>query len=214
MMGPADLVAAVSARVTCCEMARRAPDWDGRSVTLPEGLGPLTVLAGRVYPTFVLERRLQFLRAVGWLSETHVGPEARAALPPDASVEDHLAVLYGAGPHDPLVAGPQAGVDPALVALGRALRGGDRGSDASDRDRIDALDAFFDSLADTIDPGWQHRSPREVSATLAADTVWARVEATGLHGDRFFGRRRSGRRWAALSDLMWRLAERKRRRWG
>lgn len=199
MVAAPDLVAAVSVRVVETEMARRIPDWDGRSVAVPPGLPPLTMLADRAYSRDVLERRLRFLRLMGWYPDPPpvVVPGTAPVLPDQATVEDHLAVIYGA-------AGVSA-ADPAIAALSSALRDGPPGPEETR-----ALTAFFDQQADAVDPGWRGRWPHDPAAASA----FARGEAANLHGDRLFGRRRAGRLWTAISDVVWRLAEQKRRRWG
>ncbi len=196
MMADPDLVAAVSARVVWSEMARRIPDWDGRPVTVPPGLPPLTTLADRAYPRAVLERRLRFLRLMEWYP-------GEATLPPEAGIEDRLAIIWAsAAPPDPDADPGATSLIWALRAPGTVRPGG--------REGMAALAAFFDGQADTIDPGWRDRWPRHPLAASA----WARAEAAALPADRFFGRMRAGAGWDALSDLVWRLAELKRRRWG
>lgn len=230
MVAAADLIAAVSARIVETEMARRIPDWDGRELAPPSSLPPLTLLADRAFPRPALERRLRFLRVMGWYPDHRraVAPGVDPQLPPEATVEDHLAVIVGASaatalrppalppPAAPAATGPAVALtaapfpDPATAALVGVLRleGPSRPPDPGD---IAALAAFFDRQADAVDPRWREHWPGDGTPAV---TAWAPAEATARCGDRYFRSRPADRAWAVLSAVIWRLAEQKRRLWG
>ncbi len=179
----------------------------------------MTTLAGRAFPRAVLERRLRFLRAVDWYPDA--APDVAlgvdtdlplGSLPPEASLEDHLAAVVGAR----VVTVSQEPADPATAALVWALRGQSPVPSTlpPTPGEIAELAAFFDRQADAADPEWRVRLSDADGGGIAAVTTWARLEAATLSGDRFFGRRPAGRAWGTVSRLVWWLAEYKRRRWG
>src|SRR5687768_10226305 len=100
-MGAADpLIVAVVDRIVAHETTCRV----GRALAVelpaapPAGSGPVTILAGGAFRRDVLDRRERFLRGVGWIDGPvdDCRPGVLPALPPEATVEDHVAALAAA----------------------------------------------------------------------------------------------------------------------
>ena len=198
-MGAADpLIAAVVDRIVAHETAWRV----GRALPVelpppPAGTGPVTVLAGGAFGRGVLDRRERFLRAVGWIDGAvdDCRPGQLPGLPPEATVEDHVAALAAARR---VHAGSP--VEAALAgSLGVAVVGVE----------VPPLDtsfwrAFFDDVADRTDPAWRDRARTPGGA-------WPRLEAVTLAADSAFGRRRVLPVWRALGRVVAQLGVAKRR---
>lgn len=202
-MIPLSLAQRVQDRVVDHELRRRLGPGAPTTVQLPPELPPAALLAARAFPVGVLERRLRFIRAVGWWPEPPFvfSDELGPRLPLEASLEDEIATLWGAS---------QVQVtDPALSVLSAALRLPLSGRSAAPAGDLDELDAFFDRMADQIDPGWRdHAGP-----ATAIPPAWSRLEAATTHADWWFGRRRAGRFWRILHGVVTALGNQKRRRW-
>lgn len=198
---PADaatrVIHAIAGRVVESEMARRLGNGRPAEVALPAGAPPVTLLAHRAFPRWSLERRLRFLRAMGWYPEAppRVVIGVKPALPPDCWAVDWVAAVYGALSVEPAL--------PAVAALLESLRS-PAGSEAAEA----ALDAYFDQVADGVQPGWRQR--HQVTPVPPA---WSRLESVSTAADRWFGRGRSAILWPALAAALGRLGEEKRRRW-
>lgn len=159
------------------------------------GPGPLTELAGRAFPAWLLERRLRFLRAVGWIDVVEsYRPGVAPALPPVASLADHVAVVSAAS----TVVTDDAELAAMAAALGRRVDG-PRPAAADP----DAWRSLFDALADARDPRWRVHRPSPATA--------AALEAVACEADSWFGRRRSRSPWRVLRGAARRAGETKRR---
>ncbi len=162
------------------------------SVGPEAGLPPLVLLAARTITPEVLQRRIRFLRIVGWLAEPPT-PLPEPSLPAQASLEDRVAAV---------LVSPAVKSDPDLIALGDAYDGPDDGE-------IRRLDAFFDRVADAVDPAWRQHVP----GPPATSPAWSRLEAATMDADRWFGHRRTGRLWSSVASAAGWLGEEKRQRW-
>lgn len=195
MPAPSELLRAVEARILAHELRRRA----AVAATVPARHDgpPLTVLAARAFPRPLLERRLRFLRAVGWI-DGDLGPcvpfEA-PALPAPAGVADHVAVI-GLAPRVETD-------DPALAALAHAVGAPVAASAPAAPVDDGSWDAYLDALADAHDPSWRHRAGRGPD--------WAGLEAVTVQLDAAFGRRRARSAWPALREAARWSGEVKRR---
>jgi hypothetical protein len=127
--------------------------------------------------------------------------EVGAHLPPEASLEDEIAILSEAA--------EIRITDPDLRAVCDAVRlARSRISPPPSRE-ISSLEAFFDAVADQIDPDWRAQAGR----VTAIPPNWSRLEAATIHADWWFGRRRTGRTWRFLHRFVTEVGNQKRRRW-
>jgi hypothetical protein len=197
-----ELAKSVGRRVAACELATRlgyvaAVDEAG----LPDP-SALVLLTPRAFPAAVLERRLRFLRAMEWYPQAApaVTPGVDPVLPDEAGVADWVAAVHGASK----VVSSEPGVGAMAWSLGRPVDGvGPVGTDTR------ALDAYFDRLADAVDPSWRGRP----ALPAGIPPPWSRVEAVTVGADRWFGRARTGPLWSTLTDLAAGAGDQKRRRW-
>lgn len=202
MTGWDELARSLGRRVTASELATRlghVPSLDG--VGLPDA-SALVLLTRRAFPPSVLERRLRFLRAMGWYPPTApmVTPGVDPALPDEASVADWVAAVHGAA----TVVSSGPGVGALAWSLGRPVEGVEPVSTDTRE-----LDAFFDRFADSVDPAWRERP----APTVGIPPPWSRLEAVTMGADRWFGRGRVGPLWSGLADLVAAAGDQKRRRW-
>lgn len=197
MPAPSELLRAVEARILAHELRRR----EAVGAAVPARLDgpPITVLTARAFPRPLLERRLRFLRTVGWIGGD-IGPcipFESPALPAPAGVADHVAVIAFA---------PRVGTDaPALASLAAAVGAPVVTPSPGLAVAVDdgSWDAHLDAAADAHDPAWRHRAGR------APD--WAGLEAVTVQLDAAFGRRRARSAWPALREAARWSGEVKRR---
>ncbi len=127
--------------------------------------------------------------------------ECGSQLPPEASLEDEIAILWAAV--------EVRVTDPDLRALSYALRSARSGITSTPSPEVARLDAFFDAVADQIDPDWRSQTGH----VTAIPPGWSRLEAATIDADWWFGRRRTGRTWRFLHRCVTELGNQKRRRW-
>lgn len=180
---PADPKRLLEERILAAEWARRAgpPAGDSWAVEL-DALPPLSAIAPRAFPTWVLERRLRFWEDLGHRPE----PTARwLAGPPVAGVgaADVAAWVYGSSAVET--------DDPFLASLARAL-GRPCSGPPGDPGAPDRLDRFFDRWAGPARPGTGRAVPPSYS----------RLESASAAADRWFGRRGAGAGWERLSEVV------------
>ena len=189
------LIAAVIERIISHETSRRT----GRAfpIELPADAPPLTILTRNAFPPEVLERRERFLRAVGWIDGPvdECTPGERPGLPPEATIEDHVAVVACARRVQ-----ARSLAEAALAAsLGVEVTGVEPPAVVAA-----SWSDVFDAAADAEAPGWRSRPP-------VGAGPWPRLEAVVLGADSLFGRRRALPVWPALGRLVGRLGVAKRR---
>jgi hypothetical protein len=199
MPEPSAVVRAVAARIEHDELVRRLGRARAASVAVepPPGAPPVTVLSSRSFPPHVCERRVRVMQALGWIGDVVdvCVPGDDAALPEDATLEDHVALVS--------VARVVRAVDDASASLAAAVGSRVEGDGTASSDD-GAWDAAFDAAADAVDPAWRSR-------VVAATPAFAPQEAVSLAGDAFFGRRRRTDPWRALREGVRRAGETKRR---
>lgn len=183
----------VSDRILANEWARRGgPPATGGWAAELAGLPPVSELAARAFPVWVLERRLRFWDLLGHRPGPVQGRLGDVPLPP-AGAEDYAAWVYGApavSTADPFVAG-------LARALGRDCDGPATGPDAADR-----LERFLGRWAGPPGTGPDH---------LAVPPAFSRLEAATVAADRWFGRRGPGAGWDRLSTAVGWAGRMKRR---
>jgi hypothetical protein len=197
---PADLV---SRRILEIELRKRGRSPVEVPSSWPADVPPLSVLARRVFPDFVLERRLRYLRAIGRYPAD--GPVLRsideigAGLHQiGATAEDVVAWVSGAS--------SVQSAEPFLAALGWSLSKPGSGP-APSPDAVEIVDGHLDALAGCS------ADPESDQPNLHVSPVWSRIEAATLPGDRFFGRRGPSDMWPRAAESVGRLGELKRRVW-
>ncbi len=170
----------IEERILAAEWSRRGgppagDDWFAELADLP----PLSVVADRAFPSWVLERRLRFWDALGHRPGPGPLRDGLAGPPmPGLGAEDHAAWVYGSAgveTDDPFVAG-------LARSLGRPCSGPPAGPD--DRNR---LEGFFTRWAGP--PG---------TPVATVPPAYSRLEAATVAGDRWFGRRGPGAGWERL----------------
>lgn len=172
-------------RILAAEWARRGgpPPGEGWAAELDD-LPPLTELADRAFPAWVLERRLRFWDALGHRPGPGPYVGGLGQLPvPGTGAEDHAAWVYGSPAvetDDPFVAG-------LARALGRPCRG-----PAADPDARHRLEGFFLRWA----------GPPGPEPARAVPPPYSRLEAATVAADRWFGRRGPGMGWERLSSAV------------
>ena len=169
-------------RILASEWARRGGPPAGSGWTAEmDGLPPLSELADRAFPAWVLERRLRFWDVLGHRPGPGPMTGGLADAPPGAAgAEDLAAWVYGS---------PSVETDdPFVAALARAL-GRPCSGPPGDPGARDHLDGFFERWAGP---------PRPVPAR-AVPPAYSRVEAASAGADRWFGRRGPGAGWEQLS---------------
>lgn len=178
--------ARIGQRILDVEWRRRAPgDPPSDLLSALGGLPPLSVLAGRAFPRWVLDRRLTFLEKVGWDRPLPPTLTSLGDLPQTVTIpEDMVALVAGAV--------RVATDDPFLAALARCFGRPCDGPDQS-ADAVQQLDDLIDRFASrpaatSVDTG----------PDPAVSPTRSRMEALTVRADRRFGRSGMARGWEGL----------------
>ena len=185
----------ISDRILAIEWARRGgPPAAGGWVAELADLPPLSILADRAFPSWVLERRLRFWAALGyWPGPGRLDGGLDDIRLPCARAEDYAAWVYGS----PAVATADAFLASLARSLGRDCDGPPNGPDPQGR-----LERFFLRWGGAPQPDpWPPAVP----------PAYARLEAATITGDRWFGRRGPSPGWDRLSTAVGWAGRTKRR---